>query len=329
MTALGAVDVPPPGQPVRRPAGAADAARPDDTRDGRPPPLLEVEGDSTEWVVMTEAELATMRAEEGERVHRCRGRSWRSTHAGFYQPVHMLSRVNAGGACRPSPFCWGYRVGLTETDAGQANATIPLYLLADVDGFAQGLSRNRRGDLRKCRRFVELRVVSEPSLLLEQGHKVFLSATEGRSYCRRLSEVEYLQGIRRSFSHKRTRIVAGLIDGQLAGYMVSFAVEGILYLEHVFVCAEARRTGIGTGLYVATIESALRSGRIHVVCNSFHTPEVPTICRFKESLGFEVVRVPARLAAPAPVLAVVRRRQPAVYYRLTGQLPRSLEVPSP
>ncbi len=275
---------------------------------------------------MTEAELTAMRAEEGERIRRCRGRSWRSTYGGFYQPVHMLSRMSASEATRPSLRCWGYRVALTESDAGQANAAIPLYLLADVDAFTQGLSRNRRGDVRKCRRFVDIEVLREPSLLLEQGHRVFLSATDGRAYCKPLTEAEYVQGVRRSFAHGRTRIVAGLIDGELAGYMVSFAVDGILYLEQVFVCAEARRTGIGTGLYVATIEGALDSGKIDAVCNSFHTPELPNICRFKESLGFAVARVAARLSAPAPVLAIVRRRQPEVYYRLTGELPPALEA---
>ncbi len=290
--------------------------------------LLEVSGDKADLVTLTEAELAAIRAAEGKRILHRNGVYWRSTCPGFYQRVHPLSRARASEATRPSPLCWGYRVALADEDRGEANAAIPLYLLADVNGFAQGLSRNRKGDLRKCRRLVEFRVLRDPSLLLEQGHRVFTSATEGLGFWKPMTEVEYRRCVQDSFTRGRPQVVAGLLDGCLAGYLLACAVEGILYLEHIFVCTEARRTGIGTGLYVVSIENALRSGRVHEICNSFHTPDIPSLCHFKESLGFVLADVPARLVIPAPVLALVRRRRPGTYYRLTGRLPEPSEAPS-
>lgn len=290
-----------------------------------------VSGDEAEMVVLSEEEFAAIRAEEGARILCRDGMFWHSTRVGFCrfcQPIHILRRVRASQVSRPSPLCWGYRVALAEEDRDQANAAIPVYLLADVGDFSRGLSRNRKGDLRKCRRLVEFRELRDPSLLLDQGHRVFESAAERTGCWKPVAEATYRRRAHRSFMRDRTQIVAGLIDGNLAGYLVACAVDGILYLRHLFVSSDACRTGIGTGLYVATIEKALRSGAVREVCNSFHTPEAPTLCRYKESLGFVVVHVPARLVMPSPVLALVRALRPATYYCLTGDLPESLGQPT-
>lgn len=269
--------------------------------------------------VMTEDELAAIRAAEGEAVVRHGGRHWRATYPGFYQPVHLLARLRAAEVARPTPLCWGYRAALADEDTDLANGSLPVYLLPAAPDSPEGsLSRNRRGDLRKCRRIVELRILPEPSLLVEQGHAVFTSAARRLGHWRLLDERAYRRRVERRTLHGRRLLVAGLIDGRLAGYMDSVAVDGILYPEEVFVATEALRTGIGTGLYVETIATGIRSGRIREVCNGLHTPEDPDLCRYKESLGFRLVRVPARGAIPGPIRAYIRRRRPATYYRLTG-----------
>jgi hypothetical protein len=278
---------------------------------------------------MSEAELASVRAAEGARVVLHEGRYWRRTHPGFYEPVHLLARMHAHEASRPSRLCWGYRAALIDEDVSQANCSIPIYLLADGRDFSErSLSRNRRGDLRKCRRDVDLQVLREPSLLLEQGHGVFMSAAHRLGYWKFLTEAEYRRQVERRSGHGRRQIVAGLIDGKLAGYLDAFAIDGILYPEQIFIATDALTTGIGTGLYVATIETALRSGGIREICNGLHTPEDPNLCHFKESLGFHIVRIPARSVVPAPIRAVIRARRPATYYRLTGEMPLALEKPA-
>ena len=153
---------------------------------------------------------------------------------------------------------------------------------------------------------------------------MFLSAVHRLGYWKPLTEAEYRRRVERRFAHGRRQIVAGLVDGRLAGYLDAFAVDSILYPEQIFVATDALRTGIGTGLYMATIETALRSGAIREVCNGLHTPEDLNLCHFKESLGFRVVRVPARSVIPAPILATLRDRRPATYYRLTGETPAAL-----
>jgi hypothetical protein len=269
--------------------------------------------------VMTEAELASMWAEEGDAVVVHDGRHWRATHPGFYQPTHLLARMKGGEITRPTLLCWGYRAALTEEDAYQASGSIPLYLLTEIGTFTEGaLSRNRRSDLRRCRRNVEFRRLRDPSLLMEQGHRVFMSAVRRLGYWRPLNEADYRRRVERRSQHGRRLIVAGLIDGRLGGYLDSYAVNGVLYPEEIIVATDALRTGIGTGLYVETIEIGREAGAVRDICNGLDTPEDPELCHFKESLGFRVVHVPARTVIPAPILAYIKARRPATHYRLTG-----------
>ena len=130
-----------------------------------------------ELTVLTEAEFASMREEEGARVIGHDQRYWEIISPGFYQPVHLLARFRAAAVGRPTPFCWGYRAALADEDAPHANGSIPVHLLTRAQEFTEsGLVEFRRRDLRKCRREVEFRRLRDPSLLLEQGWGVYRSA---------------------------------------------------------------------------------------------------------------------------------------------------------
>jgi hypothetical protein len=275
----------------------------------------------TQLTVMTEADVAWMRAEEGDTVVQHDGRHWRTTFPGFYQPVHLLARLRAAEITRPALLCWGCRAALVEEDAHLANGSLPIYLMADLGHFGEGvLNRNRRSDLRRCRRQVELRRLRDASLLVEQGHAVFMSAVRRLGYWRPQTEDQYRRRVDQRAGHGRRLIIAGLVDGRLAGYLDSFAVDGVLYPEEIFVATDALRTGIGTGLYVESIETARQAG-LRVACNGLHTPEDADLCRFKEGLGFRLVHLPARTVIPAPIRAYIRARRPATHYRLTGVKP--------
>lgn len=287
-------------------------------------PVEKVAGDlpDLELTVLTEAEFASMRQEEGAAVVERGGRYWEIPFPGFYQPIHWLARFRAADVGRPAVFGWGYRAALTDEDARLANGSIPLHLLTNVEHFTEsGLNESRRRDLRRCRRQVEFRRVCDPSLLLEQGYGVFSSAQLRVPFGRPLTREEYLSRIEQRVSDPRRVFVAGLVDDRLAGYMEAYAVDGVLYTHEPFVATEHVRTGIGTGLYVETIEIGARARTIHEVCNGIHAPERPGITAFKDTLGSTVVQVPARVAMPAPIGAFIKSRRPLTYYRLTGVKP--------
>jgi hypothetical protein len=275
-----------------------------------------------ELTVLTEAAFASMREEEGARVVERDGRYWEMPFPGFYQPIHWLARFRADAVRRPAWSCWGYRAALTEEDAHLANGSVPLHLLTHIDQFTErGLNESRRRDLRKCRRQVEFRRLRDPSLLLEQGWGVFRSAQLRVPHGRPLTRDEYQLRIEHRVPDPRRVFVAGLVDGRLAGYMEAYAVDGALYTHELFVATEHVRTGIGTGLYVETMEIGARAGTIREICNGIHAPERPGIKAFKDTLGSTVVQVPARIAMPVPIGAYVKARRPLTYYRLTGLKP--------
>lgn len=273
--------------------------------------------------VMTEAELASMRREEGASIVRRSDRYWEAIFPGFYQPVHLLARFRAEEVRRPAILCWGYRAALHEDDAHQANGSVPVHLMANVAQFGEGtLDESRRRDLRKCRRLVEVRRVQDPGLFIDQGYAVFMSAQRRVGYYwPHLTEDAYRKRMARRAPDERRLIVAGLVDGRLGGYLESWAVDGILYARELFVATDLMRTGIGTGLYVETMEAGARAGTIRHVCIGLHIPERNGITSFKEGLGCPVVHVPARSHIPAPIGAYIRARRPAVHYRLTGTRP--------
>jgi hypothetical protein len=279
-----------------------------------------------ELTVMTEGELAAMRAEEGMTVVQRVGRYWEAIFPGFYQPVHLLGRFRPSEVKRPAFFCWGYRAALYEDDANLANGSVPVHLMTNVKQFTEAtLSRNRRGDLRRCRQHVEFRRLQDPSLLVEQGYEVFMSARRRVDYYfPHLTEAEYRKRMERRAKDERRLILAGLVDGKLGGYLESYAVDDTLYAHELVVATEVVRTGIGTGLYVETIETGVRAESIRDVCLGLHTPEREGITTFKEGLGFPIVNVPARSAIPAPIGAYIKARRPAVHYRLTGVRPGAI-----
>jgi hypothetical protein len=268
---------------------------------------------------MSSGVLAAMRAAEGEAVVLRGGCHWRSAYPGFFQPVHLLARVQASAVRRPARLCWGFRAALPGEEAHRANASIPLHILADVRGFSEAsLCRNRRSDLRRSRRLVEFRQLGSPALLFEQGHAVYMSAVRRLGHWPALSEAAYHRRLARRVAHGPRLLIAGLVEGRLRGYLDSYAIDDVLYTDQIFVATDALRTGIGTGLYVETLLAAARHGAIREVCNSLHRPENPSLGHFKAGLGFRVVQVPALASIRAPMRRYLRVHRPATWYRLTG-----------
>jgi len=290
---------------------------------------LRADASNSPVVAMTEAALAALHAREGHAVVVRQGCHWRSAYPGFYQPVHLLARIRAAEVRQPARLCWGFRAALSEEDAQLANASLPVHLLSDVQRFDEGLlDRNRRSDLRRFRRQVDVRRLETPTLLLQQGYAVFRSAERRLGYWKPLTDLEYRDRVKRRNEHGRRLLIAALVKGTLCGYLDSYAIDGVLYTDEIFIATDALRTGIGTGLYVEAFLAAARDGTIRAVCNGLHRPEHPNLGRFKEGLGFRVVHVPARAVIPAPIRAYLRARRPATYYRLTGDERALAAIPS-
>ncbi|RBY93220.1 hypothetical protein [Blastococcus sp. TF02A-30] len=270
--------------------------------------------------VVTEQELGAHLERSGRRVVEHRGRLWTQSMPGFYRPVHLLARLSAREATRPVRAAWGYQACLAPADAGRANAAVPTHLVTDLAAFDEpALSKSRRRSLRKARervRFVEL---TGPALLRREGYEVLRSAHERTGAGRLPNREGYLAEVEHVGRPEHGLVIAGLVDGRLAGYTSGHAVDGTAYARDMVVASWALDTSISAGLVYEFFWACRRSGRVHEVVDGLHAREDEGLCRYKEMIGVPVHRVPARLSMLPGAATVIRRRAPHKYYRLSGR----------
>lgn len=269
--------------------------------------------------VVTEAEYAEHLRRLGRRVVTHRDRFWLEKSPGLYRPVHALARLSAWQATRPTQACWGYQACLLESDAHLANAVAPMYLVSDLHGYDEdALPSSRRYKLRKARRASRLVQLTGPALLREQGYEVLTSAHRRNGYGRLPTKEEYLAALDHFDQAAHGIVLAGLVDGELGGYVTGHAVDGTAYVRDVVVATEALRTHVSTGLTYEFIYACQRSPGVKELVHGWHAPEDEGLSRYKDWFGFPLHRVPARTGLLPGTARLIRRVYPHKYYRLTG-----------
>ncbi|MGK5110411.1 hypothetical protein [Geodermatophilus sp. CPCC 205506] len=276
--------------------------------------------DAASVPVVGEAEMAEHLHRAGRRVVLHRGRHWEQLLPGFFRPVHLLARLTRQQATRPARACWGFQACLVDGDASEANAGIPVHLISDLGAFDEDtLPQSRRYRLRKARkraRFVEL---TGPALLREQGFEVLRSSQERTGYGSLPSRDGYDAALSAVGRPAQGVVLAGLVDGRLGGYLTGHAVDGTAYLREIVVATEALGTDMSTALTYEFIYACGRSEGIREVVHGLHAREDDGLCRHKELLGIPLQRVPAKVVMLPGAAALIRRRNPHKYYRLTGR----------
>jgi len=270
--------------------------------------------------VVTEAELARHRSEEGVRVIPHCGHFWEEAGApGFFQPVHLLARLTPEEATRPTPLSWGYRAALTPEGAQAANGQVPIVRLKDLAGYdASSLSANRRSKLRKCQRRVRVVQLTGPEFLVEQGHALVVDALSRTGHRKLPSREAFLAEMRRYFQGRHWCVLAGLVEGRLGGFLTGYAVDGIAYGGSAYYATWALPTNISTGLIFEFAQACRRSGNVQMLVGGLHSREVPQLSQFKDDMGFVVDPIPSRWDMNVLAQAFIRWRRPHAYYRLTG-----------
>jgi hypothetical protein len=271
--------------------------------------------------VATEAELLRWRRHEGRRIIEKNGRYWTSLRPGFFQPLHPLSRLSAAEAIPPARLIWGFRAALGPEDADQANGSIPVHLIPDLEAWDEhSLSRRKREQLRQALRSIPVVQLTDSRLLEEQGYAVYSSFAQ-RVGASPAGEGLYLRNCRNWSADRRSLILAGLRDGRLVGYLEAIAAENTLYIQQVHINSDASRTNLAAALYYYTLMAYKRTGQVKEAVGGLYTLENPNLSEFKRRMGFVVTAVPAKFSLRSLPATYLRRRQPFVYYRLTGILP--------
>jgi len=274
----------------------------------------------TRFLATSEAELAQWHGARGCKIVEGQGKYWVEIVKGFYQGLHWMSRMTISQAERPTPFCWGYRTALDQQSSRFSNATLPIHLMQNVNDYdMEAMTSRQRGKLRKCHKQVEIVEITGPDPLLEQGYPVFYSAVQRTGYGSMVSMQRYRRGVQGFFSHNQGVVVAGLVDGQLAGYLTAYAVDCTAYIEDVFLHSKFINTNISLALFYAITQACRKSEQINELVHGLHTPEKESLCNHKEGLGFSVVQIPSRVWFLPPTEYWVKKKRPDAYYRLTGR----------
>jgi hypothetical protein len=269
---------------------------------------------------LTEDAFAKWLRERGARLVSHRGRWWKRSLRGFYEPVHWLARLTCDEATAPAVSRWGFRANLDDAFASSANGSIPLFWLPDLAGYDEHrLSSNRRNQLRRCRKRVQIVELSDPDLLRDQGYEVCASSLSRTAYRQVPPREAYLHDVAADVHCGRRLVLAGLVDERLAGYVIGYAVDGIAYLDDVTISTEAMSSYMGIGLHFEFAQACRRSSGITMLVHGLHSREDAPLCTFKVGMGFAVRHVPTRVRINPLAGSVIRRRYPDKYYRLTGR----------
>ncbi|MES1022900.1 hypothetical protein ABN584_08370 [Gloeocapsa sp. BRSZ] len=273
----------------------------------------------SELISMTEQEMVNWRRQQGAHITCHHDRHWEEVVPGFYQPIHLMARLSAEEATRPTPWCWGFRAALHSKDTVAANGSVPVHLLSDIANYdLQSLPQKRRTDLRKCRKLVTIVQLIGPALLQQQGYEVFCSSLQRTKHQKPPSRKTYLAGLKDFTTDEHRLVLAGLIGDKLGGYIDGYAVNGTAYMISGYYATDALPTSIVTGLNYEFVQICRRSGEVHEIVDGLHLRENSALDLPKKTMGFSVKYVPSRVWINSIVKNLVRWRYPHKYYRLTG-----------
>ncbi len=252
------------------------------------------------------------------------GNDWKEKYPGFFEPIDMMTRLSAEQATRPKLISWGFRSALCEADAAMANGYISVHLLSNVPEFdISKLKRKRRNRIRKSQKLFQFVKLQGSKLLEEQGYEIFCSASR-RIGAKTLTKKAYIKAIRDYFSYSQNGwcILAGLINGQLAGYMTGYAIDDTGYCHNSYVANELLGTSLDTGLVYEFVNICRRSEKILQIVDGPVIPSKPSLQLFKTEMGFPVHHIPAKVWINPIAKAFIRRRygNTDLEYILTGKL---------
>ncbi len=267
----------------------------------------------------SESELAIYEKRNGRKVLNIKGRFWKETFYGFYEPIHWLSCMDIEYIFRPTMRCWGYRSTLSIQDQSYANGFMPVHLLENIDGYTENtLPSKRRNQLRKSRKLAQIVQVIDPQPLYDFGYEILKSSVSRTGHGSITSYTKYCSDSCNQILDPKRITIAGLVDGVIGGYMVLFAVDQVMYIDSVIIATDYLKTDIGTALVFEAVQIARRSEGIRSVVYGLNSREDSRLGVFKEGMGFDVRSWPIKYQIPSLMLHALGLYSPDKLYRLTG-----------
>jgi len=266
-------------------------------------------------------EYAAWQKSLGHKIRQKNGVYWHELRTGFFQPIHLLTRLNVSQIKPPSAFYWGIRSGLKEEDENYANGSILYHTFPDFKTFGlHSLSKNRRKNIRKCFKNTDIIQVRDGQLLKNQGYDVVCSSLT-RTRHRKIPDRErYLSGCTAYINtgDNSRMVLAGLVNGKLGGYLEICSVDGIAYVQTLYLATEAMKYCICSGLFFTIYMICQKSDHIIEMAIGQPVTGDDKLNVFKKSMGQTIKSIPSRYKILFPVKPILKLKYPDKYYRLTG-----------
>ncbi|MBN2411466.1 hypothetical protein JXQ31_07220 [candidate division KSB1 bacterium] len=267
-------------------------------------------------------EFAEWKRSLGQKIIYKNGIYWEELRAGFFQPIHLLMRLNKSQIKTPAPLYWGIRSGLNEEEKNDANGSILYHTFPDFKTFGfHSFSKNRRKNIRKCFNTAEIIEVRDGQLLKDQGYDVVYSSLSRTRHRKIPQRDAYLKGCTAYINNgdNSRMVLAGLVNGKLGGYLEICSVEGIVYVQTLFMATDAMKYCISAGLFYTIYMICQKSESVTEMAIGQPVTDDDNLNVFKKSMGQIVKSIPAWYKIIFPIKPILKLKYPDKYYRLTGQ----------
>ena len=250
---------------------------------------------------------------------------WEEIKKGFFQPLYLLQRLHASQIHFMSAKNWGIRAAVSMQDEHQATGTLTYYTL---ENFKQiefvRFSKNRRKNIRKCFREVEIKEIRDEKILFEQGYDIVKSSLERTRHRKHIPEKkEYQKGCASYINpgDNSRMVLGGFRDHQLLGFLELYAVRDTINLVNLLVSTEALKYCVSPGLYFTAYLLGKQTDSIKQFFAGLSNPLDKELCVFKESMGQTLKSIPIICKMAFPTGLLMRVASPYYYHRLRGEEP--------
>lgn len=207
------------------------------------------------------------------------------------------------------------------TDERLANTKLNLLACDQVRAYnLKSMDCSLRSQIRKGLRSFEFRQVSDPGVLVREGHTVYLEFLERTQYGHnnsRQDRAEFARWVEAVFRCPKVRVIGAFANGSLAAVTLSFLVRDVLFYNVYFGNKLALANRASDGMLHTIRESAGSDPRIRMVFSAL--AGMPRgLDRFYLLRGFRVIPRPAVFRGNPLALLALRHLAPSQYRKLVG-----------
>jgi hypothetical protein len=270
---------------------------------------------------MTLGEYAESQIRFGANVVCRGGHYWRQIRPFFYRPLLPVTAISSQAIAR-APISWPRGYQYVVEDGAPANSFMNFVMLDNLSAYRlENLSQKRRQVIARAAKKFEVRPIANAPELKAQGHAVYLSFFQRTGYAYKAERVQkpaFDQWADDLFKSSKTLMIGGYNRGRLVAFSTWYWVERTLVYTTLVSETDAMREDIGELMFHEVRDLA---GKQHGLDEIFlrNYQGGNSIDQYHLFRGAQLVRKPAQLCVPFPVLAAMRQFAPRKHELLLGR----------